>query len=73
MDSRRSGPGDFDAVLASLDRSCVERHEGDPDTTLRALLSADGEHVGLLKGFAEPSGAPPHDAVAKLLRVADRP
>jgi len=66
-------PGDFDAVLASIDPSVVERHEGDPDATLRVLVSVEGEDVRRLERLAESSGASPHDVVAKLLRDADRP
>ncbi len=66
-------PGDFDAVVASIDPSFVERHEGDPSATLRVLVSVEGEDVRRLERLAELSGASPHDVVAKLLRDADRP
>ena len=66
-------PGDFDAVLASIDPAHVERHEGEPGATLRVLVSVEGEDVRRLERLAKSSGASPHDVVAKLLRGADRP
>jgi hypothetical protein len=36
-------PGDFDAMLATIDADYVERHEGDPNATLRILVSVGGE------------------------------
>jgi len=35
-------PGEFDAVLAMIDSTYVEHREGDPDATLRILVSVEG-------------------------------
>jgi hypothetical protein len=66
-------PGDFDAVLATIDATYVERHEGDPTATLRILVSVEGEDARRLARIAEARGKTPHDVVAELLRDADRP
>jgi hypothetical protein len=66
-------PGDFDAVLATIDSEYVERHEGDPAATLRILVSVEGEDARRLERIAEARGKTPHDIVAELLRDADRP
>jgi hypothetical protein len=66
-------PGDFDAVLASIDAEYVERHDGDPTATLRILVSVDGEDAQRLERIAEARGMSAHDVVADLLRDADRP
>lgn len=66
-------PGDFDAVLATIDSDYVERHEGDPTATLRILVSVEGEDARRLERMAEARGKTPHDVVADLLRDADRP
>jgi hypothetical protein len=66
-------PGDFDDVLASIDRKYVERHDGDPSATLRILVSVEGEDAKLLERLAEARGKTAHDVVAELLRDADRP
>lgn len=66
-------PGDFDAVLATIDSEYVERHEGDPTATLRILVSVEGEDAQRLERIAEARGKTPHDVVAELLRDADRP
>lgn len=66
-------PGDFDAVLATIDAQYVERHEGDPAVTLRILVSVEGEDAVRLERIAEARGSTPHDVVADLLRDADRP
>ena len=66
-------PGDFDAVLATIESEYVERHEGDPSATLRILVSVEGEDARRLERIAEARGKTPHDAVAELLRDADRP
>jgi hypothetical protein len=65
-------PGDFDAVLASLDSQYVERHEGDPAAKLRILVSVEGDDARRLERIAEARGKTPHDVVAELLRDADR-
>jgi hypothetical protein len=66
-------PGDFDAVLATIESEYVERHEGDPSATLRILVSVEGEDARRLERIAEARGQTPHDVVAELLRDADRP
>lgn len=66
-------PGDFDAVLATIDSEYVERHEGDRTATLRILVSVEGEDAQRLERIAEARGKTPHDVVAELLRDADRP
>jgi hypothetical protein len=66
-------PGDFDAVLATIESEYVERHEGDPTARLRILVSVEGEDARRLERIAEARGKTPHDVVAELLRDADRP
>lgn len=66
-------PGDFDAILATIDSTCVERHEGDSAATLRILVSVEGEDALRLERIAEERGTTPHDVVSDLLRAADRP
>jgi hypothetical protein len=66
-------PGDFDAVLASIDSEYVERHEGDPSARVRILVSVEGEDARRLERIAEARGKTPRDIVAELLRDADRP
>jgi hypothetical protein len=66
-------PGDFDADLAALDPTAVERHDGDPDATLRILVSIEGDDALRLERMAGASGKKPHDVLADLLRAADRP
>jgi hypothetical protein len=65
-------PGDFDAVLASIDPDAVEHRAGNPDATLRILVSVDGDDARRLQRLAEMHGKTPHDVVADLLRDADR-
>jgi hypothetical protein len=66
-------PGDFDAVLATIESEYVERHEGDPTARLRILVSVEGEDARRLERIAEARGKTPYDVVAELLRDADRP
>jgi hypothetical protein len=66
-------PGDFDAVLATIESQYVERHQGDPTATLRILVSIEGEDARRLERIAEARGKTPHELVAELLRDADRP
>jgi hypothetical protein len=75
VDSRRSAarPGDFDAVLATIDQRYVEHRDGDPAATLRILVSAQGEDALRIERIAEELGKTPHDVVSDLLRAADRP
>lgn len=42
-------PGDFDAVLATIESEYVERHEGDPSATLGILVSLEGEDARRLE------------------------
>ena len=66
-------PGDFDAVLASIDSKYVEHRDGDPAAALRILVSLQGEDALRLERIAEERGTTPHNVVADLLRAADRP
>lgn len=66
-------PGDFDAVLESIEQSDVENHEGSPDGILRVLVSVEGEDARRLERIAHARGKSPHELVADLLRDADRP
>jgi hypothetical protein len=66
-------PGDFDAELALLDPSAVLHHDGDPEASLRILVSVEGEDARRLERIAEARGKKPGDVVAELLRDADRP
>jgi hypothetical protein len=65
-------PGDFDADLATADAQHVVRHEGDPNASLRILLSFEGEDARRLERVAEARGKTLGDVVAELLRDADR-
>ncbi len=65
-------PGDFDAVLATIDAGSVERRPGDPTADLRILVSVDGDDARRLQRLAEAHGKTPHDVVAELLRNADQ-
>jgi hypothetical protein len=64
--------GDFDVVLATIESTYVERHDGDPSATFRILVSVDGEDARRLERIAEARGKSPHDVVAELLRDAER-
>lgn len=64
-------PGDFDAVLATIDPAYVGRRDGDPTAALRILISVDGEDVLRLERVAASRGMAPHAVVADLLRAAD--
>jgi hypothetical protein len=66
-------PGDFDAVLATIDPKYVESRDGDPTATLRILVSVEGEDALRLERIAAARGKTPHDVVAELLRGTDRP
>jgi hypothetical protein len=66
-------PGDFDVDLATIDGGYVERHDGDPEATLRILVSVEGDDARILERIAEARGKKPGDVVAELLRGADRP
>jgi hypothetical protein len=66
-------PGDFDAILATIDPTHVARHDGDAGATLHILVSVEGEDARRLERIAEARGKTPHDVVAELLRDADRP
>jgi hypothetical protein len=65
-------PGDFDAVLADIDRRYVEVHEGNPDAKLRILISVEGDDVQRLERLARARDMRPDEVVAALLRDADR-
>jgi uncharacterized Fe-S cluster-containing radical SAM superfamily protein len=65
-------PGEFDAVLAHIDRQYVERHEGAQDARVRILVSVEGADVERLERIAQARGKTPHEVVAELLRDAAR-
>ena len=65
-------PGDFDAVLESIDPTYAEVLEGDPAARLRILISVQGEDIGRLERIAEARGQRLADVVPELLREADR-
>jgi hypothetical protein len=48
-------PGDFDAVLATIDPTHLEHRDGDATAILRILVRADGEDV--LPAHAAEQGA----------------
>ena len=66
-------PGDFDAVLETIDPDHVQRRDGDPEAKLRILVSVQGEDARRLERLAVARGRSPNDVVAELLRDADRP
>jgi hypothetical protein len=66
-------PGDFDAILATIDPKYAERRDGDATATLRILVSVEGEDALRLERIAEERGKTPHDVVPDLLRATDRP
>jgi hypothetical protein len=65
-------PGDFDALLATVDPRFVEVHEGNTDAGLRILVSVEGEDAERLERIAGARGKKPGEVVAELLREADR-
>ena len=65
-------PGDFDALLATIDPGFVETHTGSPDSRLRILVGLEGEDAERLERIAEARGKKPGEVVAELLREADR-
>ncbi len=65
-------PGDFDVDLATIDARNVEFHKGNPDATLKILVSVEGEDAERLERIAEARGKKPGDLVAELLRDAER-
>jgi hypothetical protein len=65
-------PGDFDALLATIDPRHVETHEGNRGATLRILVSVEGEDAERLERIAGARGKKPGELVAELLREADR-
>jgi hypothetical protein len=66
-------PGDFDAGVALIDAGLLEHHDGDPDATVRIVVSVEGEDARRLARIAEARGKKPGDVVSELLRDADRP
>lgn len=60
-------------MLGTIDPALVERHDGNPEATLRILVSVEGDDARRLERIAEARGKSPHDVVAELLRDADRP
>lgn len=65
-------PGDFDALLATIDPRFAEAHDGRPDAGLRILVSVEGEDAERLERIAGARGKKPGEVVADLLREADR-
>jgi hypothetical protein len=72
MTSDDPQPGDFDAVLKTIDPGFVQRCDGDPEAKLWILVSVVGEDALRLERLAEARGRSPHNVVAELLRDADR-
>ncbi len=64
-------PGDFDALLATIDPRFVKAHEGNADVGLRILVSVEGEDAERLERIAGARGKKPGEVVAELLREAD--
>lgn len=64
-------PGDFDADLAALKPDMVEAHEGDPNATLRLLVSVGGEDAKRLERLAQERGKKPAEVLTELLRAAE--
>lgn len=50
----------------------VESHEAHPGSTLRLLLSVEGEDAKRLERLGEAGGMKPAEVLAELLRAADR-
>jgi hypothetical protein len=51
----------------------VTVHDGDPDATLRILVSVEGDDANRLQRIADAQGKNPGDVIAELIRAADRP
>ncbi|MHB8694341.1 MAG: hypothetical protein ACYDHH_24135 [Solirubrobacteraceae bacterium] len=66
-------PGDFDAELATIDPQFLEHRDGDPNATLRIVLSIEGQDAERLQRIATARGEKPREVIAELLREADRP
>jgi len=49
----------------------LEVHEGNPDATLRILVSVEGDDAKRLERIAAARGERPGEVVAELLRAAD--
>jgi len=66
-------PGDFDEDLATIDPRFVEMHRGDPNATVRIVLSIEGEDARRLERISAARGEKPTEVIAELLREADKP
>jgi hypothetical protein len=66
-------PGDFDADLATIDPRFVEAHHGNPNATVRIVVSIEGEDARRLQRLSAARGEKPTQLIAKLLREADKP
>ena len=66
-------PGDLDAELELLDESAFEYHEGDPSASFGLMVVVEGEDASRLARIADARGLKPSQALAELLRDADRP
>lgn len=65
-------PGDFDALLETIDPLFVGAYHGNPDARVRILVSVEGEDAKRLERIAGARGKKPGEVVAELLREADR-
>lgn len=66
-------PGDFDADLATIDLRFAEVHRGDPNATVRIVVSIEGEDARRLQRLSAARGEKPTELIAELLREADKP
>lgn len=65
-------PGDFDHELVTIDPRFVETHRGDPNGTVRVVVSVEGEDAERLQRVSAARGETPSQLIADLLREADR-
>ncbi len=64
-------PGDFDVDLATIDARFVDAHRGDPNATVRIVVSIEGEDAKRLERISAARGEAPSDVIAGLLRAAE--
>jgi hypothetical protein len=64
-------PGDFDTELATINPRFVHAHHGHPDTTVRIVVSIEGEDATRLQRVSAARGETPSQLITQLLREAD--